>query len=1701
MSFQNRGDVMKTQASLFATILFFMILALSDPSTAIQLMNNKAVGDTAVLMYPDLMRTPAIKQLRVSAKLQYQPTGKLITETPVEIKSLADEPLDLETRASLQLFFEREELQRQPRIPASVNFSLRTLLGTNLRISTDSTLAPAPNTQEKPAIASNGDIYLAVWHDWRNQYCGTFTDGDIYATRVDASGNILDPEGILVCNAQNNQLLPAVASDGQDFLVVWLDARNPIPNFDEWDIYGARISAQGTVLDNNGFLIEDKPNVLASAAYPPLRIARSDSNYMIVWEQKGAFDSAILGHILNQEGRPMFSDPIAMPKNAGGGRSIQYQYPAVASNGDLYLVGWCEFKLNHAMLRAARVALSGAILDSAGITVFDRSNQYNIAPKHTAVAFVGDTALVAFNNSSNFAVEGMRLFKDGTRIDNSPFLIIAAGPTAEPISITSDANNWLVSVAKRVGYDYLVATAVVTKAGAVIGPHHLFPSSAGISTRNWASPVVSSNSKGFFIAWDAEASSQNGIEPDIIGARLSPNGAPVESDYITLALAPSEQLFPAVAFDGTNYLAVWQDSRNAGTNERGYDIYGARITQEGVVIDSEGIPICTPPRHQMEPKVAFDGINYFVVWEDRRELPSMGYAPLKRIYGTFVSKDGKVLNPNGIPIIPSDLRQDLYQVNPDVAFGKDSYLVVWQNGDTWLPHGVGDIFAVRVSTNGSLIDQISIGITAPGQFTGLTQDAEFPEVAFNGKEFLITWSDYRNATVMPVSDAKDIYAARVSTEGQLIDPLRGFQVSREKKLCTFPQAATDGTNWLITWEQSSYAGYNFSPFDVFGTLLSQSGVPRTNADIPISNLASNEELPSVAFNGQIYTVTWTDDRNNSWDIYAARIDTQGTLADKNGFLVSDAPGIQILPAIAAGDTNMFIAWIDDRSFTQTGSDIYGTAITIQPPQPLRVSTTELPAAKVNEEYQVTLSASGGVPPYTWGIIAGQLPKGYSFNNSSGKISGVTVAHGRFEIDVIVGDSQLPAKTDTAHLILQVIPLSVEIITTELEFGRVQIQYSDTLSVQGGVKPYTWEIIFGKLPDGLSLNKSLGIVAGTPTLWGDFNFTVRVFDSQIPPVADTNHFTIKIKPEELRIVTNRLGSGKVGKIYADTLRAAGGVLPYHWRIVNGSLPPSLELEEDIGTILGTPTLYGDYSFTIKVTDSYAPPDSSLYRLRIIIHPTQVVNKMVLAHYLGWYADSTYKFHPRRHWKSGYAHKPQIGEYDSRDPALIIYHTLLAWACGINGFIHDWYGKSRYEGNTYDDSAYEDSSFAKAFFLTKQLNQAYPELNFKLSICYDQNLELKLHKDVRTQVQHIWDKYVSQEIGTSDTTYLWAWNERIQRESPVLFYFTKAATDFKKFQQDIDSVLPDSLSWLLVVKELPLGLMKYVDSAYPWVQVDSSDTSNWRGSGNYIDWFYRTAVARDTIQFITGGTWPGFDDRYIVDPTWPKHGYMSRLNGQTYDSTWYFINKFDSLYQKENYLRPSWVQIETWNDWNEGTEIEPSIEYGPQYLFSTIDHINEFKGTSIEKEEGLLACAKRIYSVCQTIDIANRDSLLYHPDIRPAIAEYFRRDWRNCTTNVHAVDNSQSIVPTKHLLYQNYPNPFNPSTVIRFDLPKEGRVQLRIFDIKGQLVNTLVDRRLSAGSHTVTWDARDNQGRTCPTSIYFCRLEAGGYIAVRKLILLK
>jgi hypothetical protein len=133
-----------------------------------------------------------------------------------------------------------------------------------------------------------------------------------------------------------------------------------------------------------------------------------------------------------------------------------------------------------------------------------------------------------------------------------------------------------------------------------------------------------------------------------------------------------------------------------------------------------------------------------------------------------------------------------------------------------------------------------------------------------------------------------------------------------------------------------------------------------------------------------------------------------------------------------------------------------------------------------------------------------------------------------------------------------------------------------------------------------------------------------------------------------------------------------------------------------------------------------------------------------------------------------------------------------------------------------------------------------------------------------------------------------------------------------------------------------------------------------------------------------------------------------------------------------------------------------------------------------------------------------SLMYMRDDRegaPIDRFEIARDVFNYMDSYTNVDYTGTETPKVNALAQNYPNPFNPVTTIKFDVKEKGLVTVKVYNVAGQLVRTLVNEVKPAGSYTAPWDGTNNLGADVASGIYFYKMATAGFSATRKMVLLR
>jgi uncharacterized protein (TIGR03437 family) len=248
---------------------------------------------------------------------------------------------------------------------------------------------------------------------------------------------------------------------------------------------------------------------------------------------------------------------------------------------------------------------------------------------------------------------------------------------------------------------------------------------------------------------------------------------------------------------------------------------------------------------------------------------------------------------------------------------------------------------------------------------------------------------------------------------------------------------------------------------------------------------------------------------------------------------------------------------------------------------LGITTPALPNASTTAAYSASFAAIGGTGPYTF--TATGLPSGLMLS-AAGVFSGTPTASGTFTLSVqVVSGGQ--ATSSTFVLIVTGSGQPLTVTAAPQPVGTVAQPYPSGTGLQasGGSPPYTWSVLGGILPVGVSLSAS-GNLLGTPTLPGAYTFTAQVTDAS--GSTATGAVSVSVNPAPPALTLGTFPNGVVGVTYPVqilTTSATGGTPPFTFSLANGTtLPPGLALKGQ--EISGKPTDAGTFPFTLAATDA-------------------------------------------------------------------------------------------------------------------------------------------------------------------------------------------------------------------------------------------------------------------------------------------------------------------------------------------------------------------------------------------------------------------------------------------------------------------------------------------------------------------------------------
>lgn len=729
---------------------------------------------------------------------------------------------------------------------------------------------------------------------------------------------------------------------------------------------------------------------------------------------------------------------------------------------------------------------------------------------------------------------------------------------------------------------------------------------------------------------------------------FNPYKSSIPISVIQAGVLSSPRTSPKAAFDNVNqrFLVIWEDARNQSANLSNIDIYGQFVDPQGNL--SGGNTIVTVARgNQLAPAMAFGNSTFnkfLVVFKDGRDPANSD------IYGQMLEFSTSpqlalYLKDSTTGVITPLLNGALDFGTIPVGDVIDKIVIIRNDGNTnltILTNGIND-----PSTPYSYLTPKPVTINPGTQYEMVIRFAPFasgsyasPDPAKNfymsinsdgGKAIVyfsgsgsssgplsINTSTFPDAS--PTTPATT-YSFQLSGSGGVYPytwDISGMPASFDKT--TNFNAATG----LITWSPLG-TDVRTSPYNVVVTLTDNASPKVTTTRLillkvgsisikePTGSQLASWGIGTVSNTGEVtganYSIAGMQFKASTNNVLSSNYIWTVTKGALPTGIVFDATTKGLLSGIptVSGTFTFTVRATDPSDSTLFAEKEYSLTIN---PQPV-ILTTSLPPGTLGGAYNFAITMTGGTAPFSWSISPGySMPPGLVFSN--GVISGTPTAAATYKISVTLTDAtgaiaQFPvdATSGKNELTLQInAGLDITTPTTGAnspKMATASSYYSFAFSATGGTEPYTWDVVAGTLPPGLTLQPGSGGLSGTPdaNAPGNYSFNLRVRDNSGTSVTKT--YKIVVAPP-LNIGTSTLQAWTLNAgSYSQQLAAVGGASPYSWSwqgslvqiVSNGTtisqrsaLPAGLVLNPSTGLITGTPTTVGTFEIDVTLTDGNA-----------------------------------------------------------------------------------------------------------------------------------------------------------------------------------------------------------------------------------------------------------------------------------------------------------------------------------------------------------------------------------------------------------------------------------------------------------------------------------------------------------------------------------
>lgn len=412
-------------------------------------------------------------------------------------------------------------------------------------------------------------------------------------------------------------------------------------------------------------------------------------------------------------------------------------------------------------------------------------------------------------------------------------------------------------------------------------------------------PAAAFDGTNYLVVWE----DFRALRPVLYGTRMTPDGTAIDPiGFPILDIEPTSQSLhdyePAIAFDGTNFLVV---VRNQG------QIRGVRVSPAGEVLDPDGFPISAENIRPREPAIAFDGSNYLITWSQISDPP----AAEDGLYWARVAPDGTVLEPGGVHALALSA-----STLTTVSFDGTNYLLTWSQPDP--DTQVMTLHGARLSPAGTLLDQTGFPITPSGVYVFDRSVA----ADFDGTNHVVVWAMHDEERVDNL-----LYATRITPQGTVLDADGIFLIRENGEFTSFTRldmmAGNDRSIIAFSQNGSDDGGSYAQPVGL--AVLTANG---TASLLPTSSLLYGLEAAIVASDAGALLVWRKGDAAYSAHpfIAAAVLNAQGMVVNADGLSTAAPANAEEVRAVASDGQIFFVIWTDTRELESEGRALYGVRV-------------------------------------------------------------------------------------------------------------------------------------------------------------------------------------------------------------------------------------------------------------------------------------------------------------------------------------------------------------------------------------------------------------------------------------------------------------------------------------------------------------------------------------------------------------------------------------------------------------------------------------------------------------------------------------------------------------------------------------------------------------------------------------------------------